>query len=1344
MSNRSTNAVRPVSLSSTRLLLLSIITLSAYGLSVNNDLFASDQNSDKYLYDQSDKQTKSLSADISETIETYITKKNKMCDGNYWALDEKWKPSISALKRIIELSYKADEKKVNKISGIYYNQITKLVNVVSNQLPDENFDNKLNVSKTNNVLQQKLNQIKALLNGLCVFNITQKLWQARDLEKYRNQTERESLYREVLLNIFQGLYKKTEKFKTVFVEDKKKTGKRIDESAIHDMRCYLEQFWIICNCKEDVNKPEIESVIASVRRNHPFEGGENWCCATTKERSSGLVSESSAKSAALQCLSHVSPLVNKLLKYWNSGTVTVTVGEEKKNIKIDNMSSHNFIKMVNETWTKDEPYEWKDAKEVIKPKSDNTQRVTEYFESVLNTLDTDLIGGTGVIDDGHGTAGAAPAAATYSISDNVSTMNKDGSKNGNVTGCAWDAFMEYCKELLAKKRSTVYDNFGITCMQWEKQGNSKKDKSQSKENQTGTQAKQVKFLNTNTLTIPIRKIVTGNRVKKASDGNKYGASTVLMKDFFEYFKKAAGKELAVTPNVLTFCVDWSGTTKYLEEISYSFDIDMSPYVNNEVFKNNNTDAFFLPKYYLSGIVLQDNMDKNKFVYYDRKSYDLPWYIYDGKSVKRVLDDNELKNLEQEVRADKIKNGSNDKSDDERKQLLIEGKMQNRFKNKKPYILVYQRYQNKGGAKDYSKDINANYVPNINNVNISSNNEDTEESNETKLMLKDVIADQKINTDDSVISNTNNYNNPNNKFNNYNNYNQNTNINMVNNNISNNYMSNNFNNMDNMVNRNNQTPQQIITNNGNVRNNGFIQPQFNSQFNVNNNIRPNNFGSQSNINNNINMNFGMYNNINNMNNRNFNNNFVLQNNNYNNNVPNNNMNNFNFNNFSNQKKWDENIDGNFICIKYGEKYDQELNGFSELWGSLTNRFKQKLQNVGLKNVGATCYMNATVQCFAHIKELVSGILAKFSRDDNMWTPKETTNETSWGENALSAEFFKAARYLWNDVKDEYYRTSDGEAILNVDPRKLEGESCTKYAPEEFRERIRQHALFENDQANDAKDLVNYMIMQMHEELNNPKPVDESPSNPSDINLSKEQKVKKNFDREYAKQFRSIVSDLFYAKMETKTRCSNCKDTQYNYQAYYFLVFPLEEVRKYALNDLQMQQFANWWSPNPGFQNQYLRLNGFNGARPMVTLEECFNYNGKADEFTGSNQIYCNNCQCMSNAVYWTELETCPEILIILLNRGTGIQFKVQLYFPEILDLSRYVHYQNEDKNYSTQYQLVGTVTHMGESGASGHFVANCLCEDGKWRLYNDDVVSEVKYADVVRYAMPYILFYKKIH
>ena len=108
-----------------------------------------------------------------------------------------------------------------------------------------------------------------------------------------------------------------------------------------------------------------------------------------------------------------------------------------------------------------------------------------------------------------------------------------------------------------------------------------------------------------------------------------------------------------------------------------------------------------------------------------------------------------------------------------------------------------------------------------------------------------------------------------------------------------------------------------------------------------------------------------------------------------------------------------------------------------------------------------------------------------------------------------------------------------------------------------------------------------------------------------------------------------------------------------------------------------------------------------------------------------------------------MTTGPQILILLLNRGKGIEFNVKINFVDNLDLSQYIEYANM----GSKYKLIGVITHMGESGMGGHFIAYCLDPITKqiWHVYNDAIVNEVHdfQKEVINYAMPYLLFYQKI-
>ena len=268
------------------------------------------------------------------------------------------------------------------------------------------------------------------------------------------------------------------------------------------------------------------------------------------------------------------------------------------------------------------------------------------------------------------------------------------------------------------------------------------------------------------------------------------------------------------------------------------------------------------------------------------------------------------------------------------------------------------------------------------------------------------------------------------------------------------------------------------------------------------------------------------------------------------------------------------------------------------------------------------------------------------------------------------------------------------------------------------------LFQGIAANDAKDLVNFIIMTLHAELNNVK--NQDINNNIVIDQTNRQMMFNYFMNHFISNNQSIISDLFYSTNCSITECGNCHTQLYNYQIYFFIIFPLEEVRKYKINNMNMNSF-----------------NMINMNINEVDLFDCFNYDCKINSMDGENSIYCNYCKVTYTGFMRNFLVTGPEILILLLNRGKGIEFDVKIYFWEDLDLSNYIEYNQ----FGSKYKLIGVITHIGESSMSGHFIAYCKEPiNGKWYKYNDAIVNEVKdfKSEVIDFAMPYLLFYQKVN
>ena len=401
-------------------------------------------------------------------------------------------------------------------------------------------------------------------------------------------------------------------------------------------------------------------------------------------------------------------------------------------------------------------------------------------------------------------------------------------------------------------------------------------------------------------------------------------------------------------------------------------------------------------------------------------------------------------------------------------------------------------------------------------------------------------------------------------------------------------------------------------------------------------------------------------------------------------------------------------------------------------SIKEEFK-KPPLIGLKNVGATCYMNATLQCLSQIEKIADYF--KYHK-----TVDIIINNLK-GKECLTKSFKILIENLWPSRGNKYLK------------KEYIGKNSNNYhfSPVEFKEKISSmNPLFQGVQANDAKDLVNFIVMTLHEELNKKKK-DQKLNNLANLNYDQtnQQIVLNNFLIDFINNNQSIISDILYGVSHTLTKCSRCQIIRHNFEAYFFLNFPLEEVRKYKLQYLTNQNMMisnqNNMNMNPNFVNVFQQnLQKINLLQNnQINIFDCFEYNQKEESFFGDNSLYCNNCQAQLPGVFSTNLYSTPEILIIVLNRGQGIQFKVKLEFYNELNLTNFI--QARINNDNIMYDLIGVVTHMGESGASGHFIATCRSPiNGAWYQYNDDLAYQIHdfNKEILNYAMPYILFYQK--
>ena len=435
---------------------------------------------------------------------------------------------------------------------------------------------------------------------------------------------------------------------------------------------------------------------------------------------------------------------------------------------------------------------------------------------------------------------------------------------------------------------------------------------------------------------------------------------------------------------------------------------------------------------------------------------------------------------------------------------------------------------------------------------------------------------------------------------------------------------------------------------------------------------------------------------------------------------------NFQNNLNNIKISSNIGNNFINNEQKDKNNLEyLNKLNSIF-PLPPR-------VGLDNIGTTGFINATLQCLFQIEEFA--LYFKYDEHINEAIDKFTKKH----KDSLTASFKILVEKIWPD-----------EAMINESTKR-------HFTPKEFRKKIADmNQIFKNS-SGDPKDLINFIIMTLHEEQNQGligNNIIPNEKNKYDFNY-----IFQLFYLDYQRKFRSKISELFFSIQQIETEClSCCKVINYNFQIYHLLTFPIEEIRIHFINKI-LEENNSYYNKNMNIINNNFRMNNMNNFNNnintiinnnlirlnklnnnIINIFDCFEYNQKKYLLDGNGQIYCTCCKMASNATYTTYLTTAPKILILIFYKENQLQNKTKLEFFEYLDLSNYIKIKTGK---SINYRLIGVIKHYGESGEGNHFIAHCLSPiDNEWYIYNDSVVRKTDnfQKEIIDDENPYILFY----
>ena len=96
---------------------------------------------------------------------------------------------------------------------------------------------------------------------------------------------------------------------------------------------------------------------------------------------------------------------------------------------------------------------------------------------------------------------------------------------------------------------------------------------------------------------------------------------------------------------------------------------------------------------------------------------------------------------------------------------------------------------------------------------------------------------------------------------------------------------------------------------------------------------------------------------------------------------------------------------------------------------------------------------------------------------------------------------------------------------------------------------------------------------------------------------------NFMKKFINENKSLISDIFFGMNTTSIQCSSCKMINYDFDIYYFLSFPLEEIKEYKMNQLKDQLFLMNNMVNMDSRQNLLNLDFTINS---LSIYDCFQY------------------------------------------------------------------------------------------------------------------------------------------
>jgi ubiquitin C-terminal hydrolase len=165
-----------------------------------------------------------------------------------------------------------------------------------------------------------------------------------------------------------------------------------------------------------------------------------------------------------------------------------------------------------------------------------------------------------------------------------------------------------------------------------------------------------------------------------------------------------------------------------------------------------------------------------------------------------------------------------------------------------------------------------------------------------------------------------------------------------------------------------------------------------------------------------------------------------------------------------------------------------------------------------------------------------------------------------------------------------------------------------------------------------------------------------------------------------------------------------------------------------------------------QSDFLRLSV--DIKGMSNLQQCLTKMVEGEMLEGENSYMCDDCGRKVRALKRESIKSLPNTLLVVLKRlefnfETMQRCKLNTFceFPESIDMKPFTHEGLEESAGSKEkelpasyynYKLKGIVIHDGSADV-GHYISLIHEKNGKWKEFNDTIISDFNPSDLPHVA-----------